>query len=424
MSARAVAAETARPRANCAILARVKNKTFIDQIDVLVRSGKGGDGAATFRREALVAFGGPDGGDGGRGGDVVLRASTHVNSLLALYYDPKLFAEPGVPGSGGRCYGRRGKDRVVDVPCGTLVTDVETGQVVADITTPGQQVVVAKGGAGGFGNVHFKTSVNQAPTERTLGGEAEERRLRLELKTIADVGLVGFPNAGKSSLLARLSSATPKIASYPFTTLNPIVGTVEYADFAQIRMADVPGIIEGAARGVGLGLAFLKHLERARALVYVIDMAGTDNRRPWDDYATLAKEIADYDADLAARPALVLANKMDRAAGRRNLRRFVKETGVTPIAASCEPSLKDLRDYADLKDYAGPVGLEAFKDALRRLVNPKPRAHQHLEAPPPPLHEMPDTTGDEIPAEALRFATFLKLDPPKKKSHPSRGNIH
>ena len=402
----------------------MKNKTFIDQIDVLVRSGKGGDGAATFRREALVAFGGPDGGDGGRGGDVVLRASTHVNSLLALYYDPKLFAEPGVPGSGGRCYGRRGKDLVVDVPCGTLVTDLATGLVVADITTPGQKVVVAKGGAGGFGNVHFKSSVNQAPTEHTKGGEAEEKRLHLELKTIADAGLLGFPNAGKSSLLTRLSSATPKIASYPFTTLNPMVGTVEYADFAQIRMADVPGIIEGAARGVGLGLAFLKHLERARVLVYVLDMAGTDNRKPWEDYEILSKEIAEYSEDLAARPSLVLANKMDKAAGRKNLKRFIKETGVTPIAISCEPTLKDLREYADLKDYAGLVGLEAFKDELRKVINPKPRNHLHLDEAPPPLSEMPDTTGDEIPAEALKFATFLKLESPKKKSHPSRGNIH
>ena len=402
----------------------MKNKTFIDQVDVLVRSGKGGDGAATFRREALVAFGGPDGGDGGRGGDVVLRASTHVNSLLSLYYDPKLFAEPGVPGSGGRCYGRRGKDLVVDVPCGTLVTACETGLVVADITTPGQKVVVAKGGVGGFGNVHFKSSVNQAPTEHTAGGEAEEKRLHLELKTIADAGLLGFPNAGKSSLLTRLSSATPKIASYPFTTLNPMVGTIEYDDFAQIRMADVPGIIEGASRGVGLGLAFLKHLERAHVLIYVIDMAGTDNRKPWEDYETLAKEIAEYNTELAERPFLVLANKMDRAVGRKNLKRFVKETGVTPIAISCEPSLKDLREYADLKDYEGPVGLDAFKDALRKIINPKPRSHQHLETPPPPLHEMPDTTGDEIPAEALKFATFLKLDPPKKKTHPSRGNIH
>ncbi len=406
------------------IMLPMKTRTFIDQVDVIVRSGKGGDGAATFRREALVPFGGPDGGDGGRGGDVVLRASTHVNSLISMFFEPHLFAENGVPGSGRQCAGKRGKDLVVDVPPGTLVTDCDTGDVVADITSPGERVVVARGGAGGFGNVHFKSSVNQAPTEHTPGGPAEERRLHLELKTIADAGLLGFPNAGKSSLLARLSAATPKIASYPFTTINPIVGTIEYPDWAQIRMADVPGIIEGASRGVGLGLAFLKHLERSRVLVYVIDMAGTDNRRPWDDYRVLSEEIAAYNDALPSRPSLVVANKMDRAAARRNLARFVKETGVTPIALSCEPSLKDLREYADLKGYAGPVGLDAFKDALRSLVNPKPRAHIHLDAAPPPLSEMPDTSGDEIPAEALKFATFLKLDAPKKKSHPSRGNIH
>ena len=402
----------------------MKTRTFIDQVDVIVRSGKGGDGSASFRREALVAFGGPDGGDGGRGGDVVLRASTHVNSLISLYFDPKLYAEDGVPGSGKRCFGRRGKDLVVDVPCGTLVTDLDTGLVVADIVDPGQRVVIAKGGAGGYGNVHFKSAVNQAPTEHTPGGPAEERRLHFELKTIADAGLLGFPNAGKSSILTALSSATPKIASYPFTTLNPIVGTIEYDDFAQIRMADVPGIIEGASQGVGLGIAFLKHLERARVLVYMIDMAGTDNRKPWDDYRVLADEIAAFNVELPERPFLVVANKMDQAAARKNLKRFVKETGITPIALSCTPTLKDLREYADLKDYPGEVGLDAFKAALRKLVNPKPRAHQHLEAPPPPLAEMPDTTGAEIPAEALKFATFLKLDAPKKKSHPSRGNIH
>jgi len=402
----------------------MKTRTFIDQVDVIVRSGKGGDGSASFRREALVAFGGPDGGDGGRGGDVVLRGSTHVNSLISLYFDPKLYAEDGVPGSGKRCFGRRGKDLVVDVPCGTLATDADTGLVVADIVSPGQRVVVAKGGAGGYGNVHFKSAVNQAPTEHTPGGPAEELRLHLELKTIADAGLLGFPNAGKSSILTALSSATPKIASYPFTTLNPIVGTIEYDDFAQIRMADVPGIIEGASQGVGLGLAFLKHLERARVLVYMIDMAGTDNRKPWDDYRVLSEEIAAFNAELPERPFLVVANKMDQAAARKNLKRFVKETGITPIALSCTPTLKDLREYADLKDYPGEVGLDAFKSALRKLVNPKPRAHQHLESAPPPLSEMPDTTGDEIPAEALKFATFLKLDAPKTKSHPSRGNIH
>ena len=293
------------------------------------------------------------------------------------------------------------------VPPGTEVYDADSGLLVADITEPGQSVVVAKGGAGGYGNVHFKSSVNQAPTEHTPGGAAEERRLRLELKTIADAGLLGFPNAGKSSLLASLSAATPKVAAYPFTTLNPVVGTVVYDDYAKIRMADVPGIIEGAAKGVGLGLAFLKHLERARVLVYVIDMAGADGREPWTDYAVLRREIEAYSAELAERPALVVANKMDVAAAGENLALFAAETGVEPIGVSC----------------ASGEGLGAFKDALRRLVAPKTKFH-HAHADAPDLKDMPDTTGDEIPAEALRFATFLKLEKPKAKSHPSRGNIH
>ena len=340
----------------------------------------------------------------------MLKGSIHVNSLIALFFDPHLYAENGVNGGNRRCFGRRGKDLVVPVPLGTMVTDVDTGLLVADITEAGQCVVVAKGGAGGFGNCHFKSSVNQAPTEHTPGGEPEERRLLLEIKTIADAGLLGFPNAGKSSILSMVSSATPKIASYPFTTLNPIVGQIEYPDFAQVTMADVPGIIEGAARGVGLGIDFLRHLERARVLVYVIDMAGTDNREPWNDYKVLAKEISEYNTELAERPSLVVANKMDEEAAQENLPRFVKETGIDPIQVNCVDG----------------DGLETLKAELRRLVNPKPRSgwHHGETDSHPPLSEMPDTTGDEIPAEAMKFATFLKLDPPKKKSHPSRGNIH
>ena len=386
----------------------MKAKSFIDQVVVQVRSGRGGDGATSFRREALVMFGGPDGGDGGRGGDVVFKASEHINSLLSLYYDPKCYAQDGGPGQGQKMYGRRGRDLVIPVPLGTEVYDEDTGLLVADITSPGQSAIVAKGGAGGFGNVHFKSSVNQAPTEHTPGGEPEERRLRLELKTIADAGLLGFPNAGKSSLLSVLSSATPKIASYPFTTINPMVGTIVYPDYARIAMADVPGIIEGAARGVGLGLAFLKHLERSKVLVYVIDMAGTDSREPWTDYEVLKKEISDYSIELASRPALVVANKMDAEASRENLARFVKETGVRPIAISCETR----------------EGLDAFKDELRKIVDPKTRFHHTHAEHGLDLKDMPDTTGDEIPAEAMKFATFLKLGKPKKKSHPSRGNIH
>ena len=386
----------------------MKAKTFIDQVEVLVRSGKGGDGSMSMRREALVEFGGPDGGDGGRGGDVVFKASEHINTLLGLYYDPKCFAQDGEPGKGQKMYGKRGKDLVVPVPLGTEVYDVETGLMIADITEPGQSVIVAKGGAGGFGNVHFKSSVNQAPTEHTPGGPYEEKRLRLELKTIADAGLLGFPNAGKSSLLTVLSSATPKIASYPFTTLNPMVGTIVYHDYAKIAMADVPGIIEGAARGVGLGLAFLKHLERSKVLVYVLDMAGTDNREPWKDYEILKKEIDEYSAELAERPYLVVANKMDTEAAQENYARFVEETGVKPIAISCQSR----------------EGLEAFKEELRKVVNPKTKFHHTHAERQLDLNDMPDTTGDEIPAEALQFATFLKLEKPKAKSHPSRGNIH
>ena len=386
----------------------MKAKTFIDQVEVLVRSGKGGDGAMSMRREALVEFGGPDGGDGGRGGDVVFKASEHVNSLLSLYYDPKCFAQDGGPGQGQKMFGKRGKDLVVPVPLGTEVYDADSGLLVADITEPGQSVIVAKGGAGGFGNVHFKSSVNQAPTEHTPGGAAEEKRLRLELKTIADAGLLGFPNAGKSSLLSALSAATPKIASYPFTTLNPIVGTIVYDDYAKVAMADVPGIIEGAAKGVGLGLAFLKHLERSKVLVYVIDMAGTDNREPWADYQVLKKEIDEYSVELAARPSLVVANKMDAEVASENLQRFIQETGVEPIALSC----------------TSREGLEKFKAELRAIVNPKTKFH-HTHADRPDLSEMPDTTGEEVPAEAIeKFATFLKLEKPKAKSHPSRGNIH
>ena len=385
----------------------MKAKTFIDQVEVLVRSGKGGDGSCSMRREALVIMGGPDGGDGGRGGDVVFKASEHINSLLSLYYDPKCFAQDGEAGKGQKMFGKRGKDLVIPMPLGTEVYDADTDLLIADITEPGQAVVVAKGGAGGFGNVHFKSSVNQAPTEHTPGGEAEEKRLRLELKTIADAGLLGFPNAGKSSLLSVLSSATPKIASYPFTTLNPVVGTIVYDDFAKIRMADVPGIIEGAAKGVGLGLAFLKHLERSKVLVYVIDMAGTDNREPWTDYKILKKEIDEYSAELAERPYLVVANKLDTVAAQENLARFKEETGVDPICISCESR----------------EGLETFKSALREIVQPKTKFH-HTHADAPDLKDMPDTSGDELPAEALKFATFLKLEKPKAKSHPSRGNIH
>lgn len=372
---------------------------------VQVRAGKGGDGSSSFRREACVPEGGPDGGDGGRGGHVIFCGSHDVDSLIALYFAPLLFAEDGVAGRGQKMYGRAGNDLYVPVPCGTSVFDAETGALVADVVEDGQEVILAHGGKGGLGNVHFKTSTHQVPTEHTPGELGEEFRLKLELKTIADAGLLGFPNAGKSSLLACVSEARPKIASYPFTTLNPIVGTIRYPDFSQLRVADVPGIIEGAASGVGLGIDFLKHIARSSVLVYVIDMAGTDNRKPWDDYLTLRREIEQHDAALLARPALVLANKMDEDEAIANLPRFVKKTGVSPLPLSA-------LDPAD-------AGVAAFKQRLWDLLKPVPKgAWQAVDMPPGAADEPVDQEADVLPESALLRAPFLDLsrkEPKKKK---------
>jgi len=381
----------------------VKTRTFVDHVVVHARAGKGGDGSSSFRREACVPEGGPDGGDGGRGGHVIFKGSHDVDSLIALYFAPQLFAEDGVPGRGQKMFGRRGKDLVVRVPCGTSVFEAESGEQLADIVEHDQEVVIAHGGKGGLGNVHFRTSSHQVPTEHTPGEEGEEFRLRLELKTIADAGLLGFPNAGKSSLLSCVSDAHPKIASYPFTTLNPIVGTVRYPDFSQLRVADVPGIIEGASAGVGLGIDFLRHLARSRVLVYVLDMAGTDNRQPWKDYLALRREIGLHDPDLLERPSLVLANKMDEDAAVENLPRFIKETGVTPLQISAiDP------DHP---------GVAQFKQSLWDILRPKPKGIWQPAAGAAAAAELPPTDGEIIPEDALRHAPFLDLSRklPKKK---------
>ena len=372
----------------------MKAKVFVGAVRVNAQAGKGGDGSASFRREACVPLGGPDGGDGGRGGHVILRGSNHETSLLSLYYDPNLIAEDGVGGSGARKFGRRGKDRIVPVPCGTTVHDAETGELIGEVLEHGAELMVCRCGQGGLGNVHFKSSRNRAPQEHTLGTPGEVRTLQLELKTIADAGLLGFPNAGKSSLLTAVSAARPKIASYPFTTLNPMVGTVEYPDYARLRIADIPGIIEGAAKGVGLGTDFLKHLARARVIVYVIDMAGVDNRQPWKDYEVLHAELGEHDSGLLERPFLVLANKMDVEGAEENLKRFICETGLQPIPLVAS-------DPAD-------AGVAQFRQKLRELVNPAP------------------ATGWQRPAESCDIpgAPFLDMGAKqraKKRAHPSRG---
>ena len=299
---------------------------FVDEVDILVRAGAGGRGAMSFRREKFVPRGGPDGGNGGTGGSVYLEASPHINTLVNFRFHPEHDAERGKHGSGANKTGANGKDLVLEVPVGTLVyaQDLaadETGAaagdaewtLVADLTELGQRTLIARGGKGGLGNAHFVTSTNRAPRKSQPGLPGEGRRLRLHLKLLADVGLVGYPNAGKSTLISRISAARPKIADYPFTTLTPNLGVVLMSGDRSFVVADVPGLIEGAHSGHGLGDRFLKHLERTRVLVVVVDVSGFSGRAPADDLDVLQRELALFDADLARKPQLVAANKIDAA---------------------------------------------------------------------------------------------------------------
>lgn len=289
----------------------------------------------SFRREKYVPKGGPDGGDGGKGGSVIFRAVTGEQSLVDLYFQAHWQAGRGRNGMGKGRHGARGRDKTVNVPVGTVVSGTETGELLADLTREGQEFTAAKGGDGGRGNTRFVTSTQRAPRIATPGAEGEERRLQLELKTIADAGLVGYPNAGTSTLITAISDAHPKTAPYPFTTLHPVVGIVEFPDFHRLSVADVPGLVDGAHENVGLGHEFLRHIERCRVLVYVLDTAGIDSRQPWDDFAALKRELELHKQGLGAKPALVVANKMDLAEARENLARLEQELElpVLPVSA-------------------------------------------------------------------------------------------
>ncbi len=281
---------------------------FIDRARIEVKAGDGGNGCVAFRREKFVPKGGPSGGDGGRGGDVTLVADPDVNTLLPFRYRHRFAAGRGAHGEGSRRSGRSGRDLVVAVPVGTTVYDDDTGERVADLTSAGERVVIEKGGRGGRGNAHFATPTRRAPREAEPGAAGASRRLRLELRLLADVGLVGLPNAGKSSLLSRISAARPKVADYPFTTTEPILGVVPLPNAPGIVVADIPGLIEGAHRGAGLGHEFLRHIERTRLLVHVVDLAGSD---PMAQLATVRAELARYSPPLDRRPVIIAANKMD-----------------------------------------------------------------------------------------------------------------
>jgi len=344
---------------------------FVDRVKVFAQAGKGGRGSVSFRREKFVPKGGPDGGDGGRGGDVILRGDRHVDNLANLFYEPIIKAKNGGHGMGKKMAGRAGADKIVKVPVGTIVWRAQEGErptssaqhptfnsqsairnpksemdLIFDLTRDGQEFVLCRGGAGGKGNVHFKSSRNRAPRQYTEGEEGEQGYFLFELRTIADAGLVGYPNAGKSTLLRKISAARPKIAAYPFTTLHPIVGVMEFPGYRRATIADIPGLIEGAHRGVGLGHEFLRHITRCRILIFVIDVAGSEGRNPIEDFQNLRREIDLYDPALSSRPWLIVANKMDLPDAERNLRalkeRFPR-TKIVPTSAAQGEGIAELK---------------------------------------------------------------------------------
>jgi len=299
-----------------------------------ITAGNGGNGCMSFRHEKFVPRGGPDGGDGGRGGHVIAQADQNINSLISVYYKPLQKAKDGGHGKGKKMHGRNGKDLILKVPCGTEIRDDETGKLLGDLVNDKEQLTVARGGNGGLGNCHWKTSSHQRPEEHTDGELCEHKVIRLELKIIGDIGLIGFPNAGKSTLIRAVSNAHPRIAPYPFTTLNPVIGTIKYDTFRDLTIVDIPGIIKGAHKGLGLGHTFLRHVERSPFLVIVIDMAGVDGRNPADDYFVLLNELKLHNAELGNRQMLVVSNKMDIPEASEFLKEFEQKTGIKPVTVS------------------------------------------------------------------------------------------
>jgi len=379
---------------------------FVDRIKIFAQAGNGGRGSVSFRREKFVPKGGPDGGDGGRGGDVILRADQHVDNLTGLFYEPIVKAKSGGHGMGKKMYGRSAPAKIVKVPVGTIVWRTEEGkrptpknsrgklsnaqrptpnaeahdtgsdqfaiahprseiELVVDLTRDSQEFVLCRGGAGGKGNVHFKSSRNRAPRQYTEGGEGEQGHFLLELRTIADAGLVGYPNAGKSTLLRKISAARPKVAPYPFTTLHPIIGVVEFSGYRRATIADIPGLIEGAHRNLGLGHDFLRHITRCHVLLFVVDVAGSEGRNPIEDLQNLRREIDLYDPILSERPWFVIANKMDLPGADDNLLALQKRFSAVEIAPISA---------------ATGEALDSFKTKLEQWLVSAPEQDRHLVA--------------------------------------------
>lgn len=310
---------------------------FIDEALIDIKAGGGGRGCVSFRREKYIPRGGPDGGNGGKGGDVYITAAAGLSSLLDFKYKKHYVAERGEHGQGSNCTGRDGQDIIIKVPVGTVIKDAETGEVIEDMVVDGQSIIIAKGGRGGKGNAHFTTSTHQAPKFAQPGEAGEERQLKLELKLLADVGIIGFPNAGKSTLISHISAAKPKIADYPFTTLQPHLGVVKFGEYQNFVVADIPGLIEGAHRGRGLGIKFLKHIERTSMFIHLIDISPQTGRDPKKDFEIINKELKAWDPDMAKKPQVVALNKTDITEAREGLNgllEFFKTKGLTAFAVS------------------------------------------------------------------------------------------
>ena len=348
---------------------------FIDIAKIKIKAGSGGNGAVSFRREKYVAAGGPDGGDGGKGGNIVFQVDDNLSTLADFRYKRKYAAPNGENGRGGRCFGRGGEDCVIRVPRGTLVKDAETGRILADMSDDEPQVV-AKGGRGGWGNAHFATPTRQVPRFAKPGTPGEEMEVQLELKLLADVGLVGYPNVGKSTLVSVVSEAKPNIANYHFTTLTPVLGVVRMGEGSSFVMADIPGLIEGAGEGVGLGHQFLRHVERCRLLVHIVDVAGSEGRDPKEDFEIINAELRKFNAELAERPMLVAGNKCDLAT---------------------EEQIEEFRQYVEAKGYQ----FFPIMAAIRYDVDPLLKKIQEMLQSLPPVRRFEAEPAPVMPVETM-----------------------
>jgi GTP-binding protein len=377
---------------------------FIDEAKVELKSGDGGHGCVSFRREKFIPKGGPDGGNGGKGGDVVLLCDRNEGDLQAYRWQPHRSARNGTPGMGRQCAGPDGEDLILRVPPGTQVVDDVSGRLLAELTEHNERVVILAGGKGGMGNMNFKSSVNQAPRRTTPGYPGEFGTYRLVLKTIADIGLVGYPNAGKSTLTNAFTAARPKMAPYPFTTLHVNVGVIEYPEtFGRIFMADIPGLIEGAHENRGLGHQFLRHIERCTLLVFILDMAGSENRKPWDDFRILERELALYSPILARKPRLVVANKMDLPEAAANLAKFCEKVPVLVVPISCY-SLE---------------GFENLKATLWKFVKGSPEERALLQPTPVKVKAVKAKPVAKAAKPAAKQPAKKAKAAPAKKSKPA-----